>query len=257
MGCTGCGIVKQHPIPSGGELAAYYDREYAEGLYETFAASAEMKRRTADWRLDRLAKHIPLGGEWLDVGAADGAFVDAAARRGIDAQGIELSSVAVRLAEKAGRKVRQGSLEDIADDEQFDVVTAFDIVEHVPDPMQLVTDMARRLTPDGYLALTLPDKDSVFSRVMGARWWHYIPVEHLHTFGRKAMRALLERAGLRVTHQGRFFKPLTYNYGLTQFREYNPLIYRVLTSAGRALPENIKEAVLPLYIGEMLVVATR
>src|SRR5262245_6806711 len=80
-GCLTCGLEKQHPLPTPASLAEYYDASYKEGMYRTFADAGGMKAATARWRLDSVTPFVSPG-RWLDVGCANGYFVDAACRQG-------------------------------------------------------------------------------------------------------------------------------------------------------------------------------
>lgn len=246
----------QHPLPSQEELTAFYEREYEQGLYATFSTATEMKNMTARRRLSEIGDQVPPG-RWLDVGASNGAFVAEAIEAGISAEGIELSNPAVRAAQDAGLPVRCAALEDCEGDGSYDVVTAFDVIEHVRDPLEFLRIIGTQLGPDGNVVLTTPDLNCVFRRLMGSRWYFYIPEEHLFYFSRKTIRALLSKAGFVTIRLARSCKPLTYDYALTQFAEYNPLVYRVLNQISKILPTKLKSAILPLYIGEMMVIARR
>ncbi|MBL9117203.1 MAG: class I SAM-dependent methyltransferase [Verrucomicrobiaceae bacterium] len=252
--CSDCGIEFQWPLPSPGELERYYDEQFADGMYSVFTSAAQMKTLTARQRLKEIGRWVPYSGRWLDVGCADGVFVREAAATGVAASGVELSSVGVEKAIQAGLDVRCGRLEELPHTDTYDCITAFDVLEHVLDPRGFILEIYKRLNPGGFAALTLPDLGSIFSKLMGSRWWFYIPEEHLHYFNKTTVSALGHKAGLQTVHVGATYKPLTYNYGLTQFIEFNPMIYRVMKLASAVLPRALKEWIVPLYIGEMKVI---
>ena len=255
--CSKCGLEKQHPLPTLAELAAYYDGQFSTGMYQTFTSAEEMKTMTARQRLKEILPTIPPTGRWLDVGCANGVFVREAAALGANAEGVELSSVAVSQATAAGLPVVCGGLEDVSAEPAFDCITAFDVLEHVLDPLEFLQGIAKRLKPGGHAALTMPDKSSIYAKVMGSRWWFYIPEEHLHYFDPEIIRQLMHKVGLEPVAVGRTFKPLTYDYGLTQFIEFNPLIYRVMKLASSFIPRRLRQWIVPLYIGEMKAIARK
>lgn len=255
--CQNCSLEKQVPLPTLQELQAYYDAQFDSGMYQTFTSAEQMKTMTAKQRLKEITPVIKPQGRWLDVGCANGVFVREAAASGAKAEGVELSSVAVAQAVEAGLPVRCGGLEEIEDAPSFDCITAFDVLEHVLDPLTFMQDIAKRLKPGGHAALTMPDKSSIFAKLMGSRWWFYIPEEHLHYFDHTIIRQLMIKVGLEPVVVARTFKPLTYDYGLTQFIEFNPLIYRVMKLASAILPRKLRQWIVPLYIGEMKVIARK
>ena len=113
--CTTCRMEKQVPLPSLAELQAYYDGEFDHGMYETFTSAEQMKDMTAARRMKEISEFIPKSGRWLDVGCANGVFVKFAGEstEAIQAEGIELSDVAVKQAVSGGLAVDCGAIEDM------------------------------------------------------------------------------------------------------------------------------------------------
>jgi len=254
--CRGCGYETIYPLPTRDQLQAYYEASYAEGMYSAFVAAAEMKRLTARRRLEMTRPHCRPG-PWLDVGCSDGTFVEEARRDGIDAEGIELSAAAVETATRRGLPVRCGTIDEAANGRRFSTVSAFDLLEHVLDPVASLAAIHRVLEPGGALVLTVPNVACLPRRLMGRRWYFYIPEEHLHYFDPTSIRLLLGRSGFTVERVARAMKSLTWQYTLGQFQEYNPRLHRLLQGVSRLLPARLRERPVHLYIGEMLVIARR
>jgi SAM-dependent methyltransferase len=226
-------------------------------MYQRFAAATRLKDLTAERRLDELRDRVPLSGRWLDIGASTGAFPLAAAKRGIDSAGVELSDTAVAAARAQGVVMYAGDLAQLPPDARYDCITAFDLIEHVLDPPALVTEVRKRLVDGGHLVLTLPDLGAAQRRLMGSRWYFYIPEEHLHYFTRRVMRRFLQRSGLDVVRIDTTLKPMTFDYAQTQFKEYNPALHSVLRVAGAITPQALRRAPIPLPVGEMVAVAQK
>lgn len=253
--CSGCGLEKQIPLPDEEELQRFYDNEYKEGLYETFTSADKMKKMTARQRIKEMSPLINTAGKWLDIGAANGVFVEEALKKGAAAQGIELSEHAVVQARRRNVPVSRGSINDLKEDEFFDCITAFDVLEHLLDPFDFLKKAATHLYPNGRLVLTVPNKASVIRLLMGKRWYFYIPEEHLHYFDPSIIRGLLKKAGLEVFSIKPTYKPLTFDYSLTQFAEYNTGIYRALKFLSIILPRKLREKIIPVYIGEIMIIS--
>ncbi|TWT98093.1 bifunctional 3-demethylubiquinone-9 3-methyltransferase/ 2-octaprenyl-6-hydroxy phenol methylase [Botrimarina colliarenosi] len=255
--CRRCGLQKQHPLPSPAELNDYYEKSYGSGMYQEFAAAGRLKDLTAERRLHELRGEVPLAGRWLDVGASTGNFSKAAAALGIQAEGVELSDTAVETARSQGVVMHAGDLAEMPAEACYDCITAFDLIEHVLDPPALVDEARRRLVDGGHLVMTLPDLGAPQRRLMGSRWYFYIPEEHLHYFTRGVMRRFLEGRGFEVLKTRATYKPMTFDYAQTQFKEYNPAIHAILRVAGAVAPRRLKQSPIPLPIGEMAVVARK
>src|SRR5262245_17931388 len=108
--CEACGLVWLHPMPTAAEVDAYYEQSYRDGIYEPYAAAESIRRLIAEHRLDAVRPHARPG-RWLDVGAATGHFVEAAARAGIAAEGCEISASAVAQARGRGLVMHHAAVE--------------------------------------------------------------------------------------------------------------------------------------------------
>ncbi len=254
--CGSCGFETQYPLPTAGELKSYYERSYEDGLYKDFVEARQIKILTARERLGQVAPHCRRG-RWLDVGCSNGMFVAAARGAGMDAEGIELARPAVEEARRAGLPVHPATIEQHDPGYRYDTITAFDVLEHVLDPVSFLGAVRRLLAPGGSLAIAVPNQASISRRLMGRRWYFYIPEEHLHYFNPSTLRKLAERCGFESRRCGVAYKYLTYSYSLLQFREYNPFIHRLLSIPVPWLPRAVMERPVPLPIGEMLFIASR
>jgi SAM-dependent methyltransferase len=162
--------------------------------------------------LDAVAKVRPLpGASVLDVGAAHGWFVQAAARRGAEATGIEPDPVVAAIAQGRGVPVHVGWFpDDLPAGETYDVITFNDVFEHLPDPDEVLDRCLERLRPGGCVVLNLPDVGGLGFRLSRAlrrvhvrgpyeRLWQVgFPSPHLWYFSRRGLVSLLARHGMRA-----------------------------------------------------------
>jgi SAM-dependent methyltransferase len=102
----------------------------------------------------------------LDIGTGEGAFLDLARERGHYTAGIELSPSAAAAATAKGHAVYCGSVLDsrLGETGTYDIVTLWDVLEHIPEPRRALAAAFRFLTPGGTLALVTPMMGSVFDR---------------------------------------------------------------------------------------------
>jgi 2-polyprenyl-3-methyl-5-hydroxy-6-metoxy-1,4-benzoquinol methylase len=204
--CLTCGLRFLEPQPTAKELAALYSQDYFisqnAGVrgYSEYVSEASNHRRTFRNRL-RLLPRPERGSSLMDLGAATGFFVEQARLAGWDAQGIEPSAWASRHArETLGQPVFTGTLgEAQVPESSFDVVTMWEVIEHLPDPRTLLAGVTSILKPGGYLALSTPDAGSFVARLFGKRWlgWRKIP-EHLFFFDFPTLNRLLVDTGFEV-----------------------------------------------------------
>ncbi len=201
--CRRCGLAYWTPAvgfrPEDTYDAAYFEDPAADRGYDDYAGQQASLAHTFQRRLARLPAPGP-GGRLLDIGAAFGFGVAAAQRAGWRAVGIELAGAAARRAsEQTGGAVALASATAAPfADGSFDLLTLWDVIEHLPDPHAAAAECARLLRPGGTLALTTGDVGSWLARLSGSRWHLYTLPEHLFFFSRDSLRALLEAHSFHV-----------------------------------------------------------
>lgn len=170
---------------------------------DTFLTGESARRTTARSVLQRIEKYVPGRGRILDIGSGPGFFVAEAARRGWQAAGLEAAPWAVEYGRATlDVSIERGGLAHVRSmpARTFDVVTLFDVIEHVVDPVQLLQAAAHVLKPHGLLVLTTPKFDSLVARGMGKRWYCIFPA-HIHYFTNMSLRQSLSQAGFSLKQQ--------------------------------------------------------
>ena len=198
--CRGCGFGFRQMRSNADELAELYRRMDTK-VYES---EVEGRERTARKHL-AIVERYTRRGRLLDVGCASGLLLLNALKRGWEATGVEPSEVLCAEAREKliGRaEVHCATLEQARLEGQFDAVTLWDVLEHVPDPRGFLAECRARLHPEGRLFLNVPDLGSFQARFLGARWPLLLP-EHLNYFTRSSLRLCAERAGLTLVRFGR------------------------------------------------------
>jgi SAM-dependent methyltransferase len=140
------------------------------------------------------------GPDLLEVGCGTGEFLMAAQQAGHRVVGLDLSEEAVTYTRRRrpGLDLRCATLDsNDLHPESFDVVAAFHVVEHVPDPVDLLRQMTRLLRPGGLVYIRVPNLNTWFRRVLGRNWWCF-GIEHAAHFTDMSLRFALGQAGLRV-----------------------------------------------------------
>jgi len=254
--CRRCGLEWVDPMPSPAEIAAYYERSYAGGSYAFFSEAQQVRRLIAASRLDAIDGAVRPG-RWLDVGASTGDFVEIAAERGRDVEGLELSDQAVAVARARGLRMHRSTVEAFDPDGRYAMISAFGVLEHVREPRTFLRRLRSWLEPGGGLVLTLPDVSSIYPRLlMGRHWFYYIPDEHLFYYSPATLRRLLEEEGFRVARVRRAWKRLTLRYASENLRHFLPGLGRVASAVVGRLPDSVTARGLPMYLGEMMVEAS-
>ena len=134
----------------------------------------------------------------LDVGFGAGTLLEAARRAGWQTTGVDVAQSAVEHVRGLGFEAFCGTLQDAHYPENhFDVVTASEVIEHVPDPERVMHEIARVLRPGGLLWMTTPHARGISALMLGLKWSVVRPPEHLQLFSVLGAKRMLEQNGLR------------------------------------------------------------
>ncbi len=220
--CRSCRLVFVSNPPTDEQRAQMYS--FAAGYHEELGAneaSIAFHREEAQRNLAVLSRHRRPPGRLLDIGCSSGLFLDAARNAGWQVRGLEYSPDSARMArENLGLDVVTGELgPDTFEAGSFDVVTLWDVIEHVPDPKAMLERIAPLLAPAGLLLLKTPNIDGLYPalsyRVAESVgfWGHPEPPGHLYQFSAGTLSGMLRVIGFSpvAAHQQRI--PLSYSFG--------------------------------------------
>lgn len=231
--------------------ADFYGHDYfcggddAVGYRDYFALEPAL-RRSAAIRLQRILRILrPTGRRLLDVGCGPGFFLDVARASGFTVQGVELSPFAAHHAqEHLGLLVAQGDFPGTPlPAAGFDVVTLWDVIEHLADAHAMMAEIARVLAPGGSLVFSTGDRTAPFARLSGRRWHLYNLPEHLYFYSPESLRRLLDAHGLRL----QALRHEASHYPLAYLAERVEKTLRVRVPLGR-----LGRVALPINLGDIV-----
>ena len=156
----------------------FFRRIYASGLAQIAPAAA--------------------GRRLLDIGCSHGFFLDMARDAVFETHGLELNPSDVALARTRGHQVRSCTIEEIAADERYDVITMWDVFEHIPDPHLFLDQLFARLAPGGVLFLQIPNSGALAPQVLHADCNMFDGLEHVCLYNPATIRQIMERRGHTV-----------------------------------------------------------
>ena len=230
---------------------------YTTSVDETFAsqvAGRELTFKRCLSVIQRVWRKAP--GRLLDIGTANGSFLKVAKDVGWQVAGCEPNQWLRRWCEEHyGIALTRGTLFDAAyPSGAFDVVTLWDVLEHVPDPVAVLRECDRILAPGGLLAINYPDIGSWIARVMGQRWVFLISV-HNYYFTRKTIRGILEL----IEYTPVLYKPHIQTLELEYIFFRAEPVLKGLARGARVFAKRIGlgSAQVPYWVGQTLVVAKR
>jgi len=197
--CGSCGLVQVGASLSRDELEQIYGEEYfSSEVFHDYVAERDARVEAGRAAARTLTRLVPAG-RLLDVGCAAGFFLEAASAH-FDVTGVELSPFASGYArETLGLRVFTGDVtEGAVDGERFDVVTVWNTVEHMADPLGALVSIARLMRPGAVLALSTGDVAGPLARLDLESWNLMAPPHHLFFFSPATIDLLLAKAGFEL-----------------------------------------------------------
>jgi SAM-dependent methyltransferase len=210
--CALCGFRHVVPLPDARALEATYREAYYRDEKPTFLAHAGEDQDWAELaqndRLEAAERILPPGRRrLLDIGSGPGFFLKTAKARGWRTLGVEPSRQAAKHARELGLEVAEGffNAETAQGLGRFDAIQLNNVLEHVPDPANLLIVARSLLEPNGVLCVNVPNDYSPFQIAARAattrREWWVAPQHHLNYFDFESLAGLLERLDFRVAER--------------------------------------------------------
>jgi SAM-dependent methyltransferase len=193
--CPACSLVWLSNPPQPEDMGGHYTCEY----HKLISAAGETS--PGRWR-DRRAALAPYkrSGSLLDLGCSSGSFLQFMKGDPWKLYGVEMSAECARIAqEKSGAYVFAGDIIDAPfPPGSFDVVTCFDVLEHLYEPRRVLAKVSEWLKPGGIFYVLVPNIDSAEGRVFGSYWAGLELPRHLFHYSPASLEFLAESAGLRA-----------------------------------------------------------
>lgn len=193
--CDRCGLLRSSPILPAGALASLYASSHF-----TYGTEAAFARRTYGHYLRRARGWAHGEGSLLEIGCGNGFFLEEALEQGYQrVAGVEPSAEAIAQASEAVRPhispgmYQSGSFPPGS----FDMICAFQVFDHVPDPTSMLRAVREDLKDDGVALFINHDVGGFLNRVLGESS-PIVDIEHTVLFDKASMRRLLERCGFVV-----------------------------------------------------------
>lgn len=202
--CSRCAFVFTKPMPERGTYEAFYREAYAR-YYGTITPkppddTSDREPPDMQAKFERLSGVRPLAGaKLLELGPGRGSFLWHAMRRGCTVLGVEPSPEFCSVLTEAGIPHQQCSLGEVNPEKvgRFDIVAMFHVLEHFYDPNEALQHCAGLITPEGLLAIEVPNIDKPF-RSLDRYFLRYV---HPSNFCPETLQALLAKHGFRTIHQ--------------------------------------------------------
>jgi len=199
--CPQCGLIFLNPRPGPEEIGEYYPDDYEPYLRSVHASGSALQDLIQRVRLRsrvRVVTQLVQNGRLLDVGCGSGGFLREMRRLGWEVQGVEINAkMAQFVRTQLELDVLEGTLESASfPGDSFDIVTMWDTLEHVHDPLSTLKEAHRILRPGGYLICSVPNAASLDAGLFGRYWIGLDFPRHLYVFSPSTLAELMLKAGL-------------------------------------------------------------
>jgi SAM-dependent methyltransferase len=194
MRCSACSLVWLRHPPEPAEMHLHYTDAY----HKLISSAGENSPGRWGFRKEALAPYKQ-SGALLDLGCSSGSFLESMKGEPWKLYGIEMSAEGAKTAEERSKaRVFVGDiLEAPFPQESFDVVTCFDVLEHLYEPRRVMARVGEWLKPGGIFYVLVPNVNSAEARVFGS-YWHGLELpRHLFHYSPASLKFLAESAGLR------------------------------------------------------------
>ena len=207
--CQNCGTVFVNPQPSKNELSKFYTSQETEAQVENSVIASSLSRYFdldkreyfINHRINPICKYLEPSSTLVDIGCGTGVFVRFMKDRGFKVKGIDLSEKSIDYGRKElnlDSELLIASWEELPSVETYDAITAWTVIEHLPEPEAFLRKCNMALKPNVILLLEFPTVDSLLWRMLQSSFFWVMPPYHLVLFSRLGMQVLLSKTGFQL-----------------------------------------------------------
>ncbi|AFD08929.1 class I SAM-dependent methyltransferase [Solitalea canadensis] len=197
------GLLVTTPRPKEEDLGKYYESEeyisHTDGNSSLFEKIYNRVRAYSLKRKLALVESKHAKGSLLDVGCGTGAFLQTCKNAGWNICGVEPGDKAASLAKtKVGDEIYASLFDEALNSQQFDVITMWHVLEHMPDLHKTIERLRSLLKPNGVLVVAVPNYNSYDALHYGEYWAAYDVPRHLYHFSQQSIKELFGSLGIQL-----------------------------------------------------------
>lgn len=196
--CLDCTMVYLNPVFTDEAIKDYYETNHSEQSEVVESDTDSFYIDIYNNGLDSIKKVSSNFTNILDIGCSSGVFLDLAKKRKLNTFGIELNNSEYNLAKAKGHEVYNDLLEHISLSEKVDVVSLWDVFEHLIDGEFYLNEIKKILSDKGIIFLQIPSSDSLASKILREHCNMYDGLEHVNLYGVQTIKKLAEKCGYKV-----------------------------------------------------------
>lgn len=200
--CNNCGMIFLNRIMTDNEYRDFYNKD----LQRKFAANLikeDYKKKVGNqsrYRRDLLAGLLNKKHSLLDVGCGYCDFLLGIKHLVGEVIGLEPSSERAKYCKEHGVEIFNGTLEELDSNKTFDIITLFQVLEHVANLYPFIGELKKRLTNQGRIVIEVPNHDDLLVKIKKYKWFYYQNA-HVNYFTLKTLRSLFHSSGLTIERE--------------------------------------------------------
>lgn len=202
VACDGCGFVFINPRPTPSAMENYYANSKASAYFQTNIIGPTEDNRLrliVTPRLNYINNKFPNKGSWLDIGCSTGTLISQAQKCGWQVTGLDFEKTAIEAAEGKGVKMITKPIEVLDINNQFDLISLFEVLEHLSNPRETLESCFKANTIGGSIVITIPNIEGFEFETLGMAHSNICPPSHLNHFSPSTLIKLLTDIGYEIT----------------------------------------------------------
>jgi|GEM_PF-6308198 len=182
-------------------------------------------------------QEVATGPRILDIGCSSGYFLSIAVENGMEGFGVEPNKLEVEYARQNGVLVLASNVSDLDSGETFDVITLWDVLEHIREPVAYIESLLSILKPGGCIFVQVPSCDSLAAKIMRGACNMFDGVEHLTLFSKRSLNLAFTKVGFELVRSETIISEV---YAISNFLNYEQDPY--LPNSSKPIIESILDA---------------
>ena len=199
--CNKCKIMFQKKDTISDNIADIYNIDYFQGkIYKNYFNEESERKQRFQKKIELIGNNIPRSGKVLDIGCAAGFFLKVMKDIGYETYGLDISSAAYEYIKNyCDIKIFKGDIfEAKYKNNFFDIISLWDVLEHLINPELVLEEIYRILKSQGILVIETLNIDSWNLKLLKNRWPLFSHDYHLFYFNTKFLINLLNKIGFTV-----------------------------------------------------------
>jgi len=225
--CKKCGLLRLSPLPDKLTIEQIYTRNSSQKKleFEVFSSkhlTSLKKNLIIEPLLKKLKSRYNQNNNprLLDIGCSTGWITSVARDLGFDVIGLEVNPHFAQFGrEKYGLNIIESYIEEFSSDKKFNSATMFHVLEHLPDPLQVLKKVGELLDDKGNLLVVVPNAKSIGVSIFKEHYNWNAP-DHISFFSPDSIKLILNKAGFKVININNLTSPPLLLYSFNNLMKY-------------------------------------